>query len=266
MFTMEDEVIINNDENISKPFVELGCNKPSFTKDEIEKGLRGHFEEYAECDKLGRCVAAFACFVEAESESVDKPKYKSRMKPTAWKSIGCDYIKDGKILYNRCHLIGNQLAAKKADKRGVITGTRAFNVEGMFQFEDKVAKYIEKNQDHHVLYRVTPYFKEDDLLSYGVQMETLDIDDEESFSWNVFIYNKQSGFDIEYRNGDVYSDYPLTLSGKRLDCSIYVIDMDTNKFHKESCADIYDIKNKKYFVGNKQIIEEKYCQCETCII
>ncbi len=35
-------------------------------------------------------------------------KFKGRTKPTAWKSIGCDYIEDSKFLYNRCHLIGRQ--------------------------------------------------------------------------------------------------------------------------------------------------------------
>lgn len=265
MLTREDKDFINNNKNSNEVFVKLRNNKPDFTKDEIEKGSKGMFEEYSELDELGRCGVAFACFVKGKSESVDKRKFKSRMKPTAWKSIGCDYIKDGKALYNRCHLIGHQLSAKKADKRGLVTGTRKFNVEGMFKFEDEVEKYIEKNQDHHVLYRVTPYFKEDDLLLYGVQIEILDIDDKDKLSYNVFVYNKQPGFTIDYRNGDVYSDYSLSLSGKRSGFNIYVIDMDTNKFHKESCASVRGIKNKKYFVGKEQTIEEDYCKCESCI-
>lgn len=108
--------------------------------------------------------------IKKKLESGDKPKFKSRMKPKAWKSIGCDFIKDGGRLYNRCHLIGCQLATKKVDKRGVITGTRYFNVEGMY-IEEMVADYIEHNSDYHILYRVTPHYKEDgDLLPYGVQM------------------------------------------------------------------------------------------------
>ncbi len=265
MLTRADKELINNDKNNNELFVELRDKKPYFTKDEIEKGSKGIFEEYSELDELGRCRVAFACFVKEESESVDKPKFKCRMKPTAWKSIGCDYIKDGKGLYNRCHLIGHQLATKKADKRGLITGTRKFNVEGMFKFEDEVAKYIEKYQDHHVLYRVTPYFKEDDLLPYGVQMEILDLDDEEKLSYNVFVYNKQPGFTIDYRNGDVYSDYSLSLSGKRSGYNIYVIDRDTNKFHKETCVSVCDIENRRYFIGEKQALEKEYCKCESCI-
>ena len=265
MLTIEDKDFINNDENANKLKVKLRDNKPDFSKDEIEKGLKGSFEDYAELDELGRGGVAFACFVKAETKSINKPKFKSRMKPTAWKSIGCEAIKDGQCLYNRCHLIGRQLATKKANRKGLITGTRQFNVKGMFKFEDEVEKYIEKNPDHHILYRVTPYFKEDDLLPYGVQMEILDIDDEEKLSRNVFVYNSQSGFTLDYKNGDAYSNYPLSLSGNKSSSRIYMIDMDTNKFHKESCASVCDIKNKKYFAGKRQTIETDYCKCESCI-
>ncbi len=266
MLTIEDKDFINKDENVNKLNVKLRDNKPHFSKDEIEKGLKGSFEYYTELDELGRGRTAFACFVRAETESVDNPKFKNRMKPKAWKSIGCDYIKDGRCLYNRCHLIGRQLATKKVDKRGLITGTRKFNVDGMFKYEDKVANHIKENPEHHILYRVTSYYKEDnDLLPYGVQMEILDIDDEEKLSYNVFVYNKQPGFTIDYRNGDVYSDYALSLSGKKIGNNIYVINKDSNRFHKESCACVRDIKNKKYFAGEKQTIEEKYCKCENCI-
>lgn len=103
------------------------------------------------------------------------------------------------------------------------------------------------------------------MLAYGVQMEILDLDDEEKFSYNVFIYNKQPGFTIDYRNGNVYSDYSLSLSGKRSGYNIYVIDLDTNRFHKDSCVNVRDIKNKRYFAGEKQIIEEKYSKCGICI-
>ncbi len=81
----------------------------------------------------------------------------------------------------------------------------------------------------------------------------------------ILLINKQPGFTIDYRNGDVYSDNPLSLSGKRLGNNIYVINRDTNRFHKESCACVCDIKNKRYFVGEKQTIEEEYCKCGHCI-
>lgn len=264
-FRKNDIELINKYRDSDNLFIYLNKNKPILT-DEDKKQLEGKTDPFSDLDKLERCGVAFTCIVGKKlNSSSGNQKFKSRIKPTAWKSIGCDYIEDGKCLYNRCHLIGRQLYVKKADKRGLITGTRKFNMEGMLQFEDKAVKYINDNPDHHILYRVTPYFGEDNLLAYGVQMEMLDIDNEENFSYNVFAYNKQLGFILDYENGDVYSDYSLSLSGKRSGFNIYVIDRDANKFHKETCASVSDIENKKYFVGGKQRLETKYCKCEICI-
>ena len=37
---------------------------------------------------------------------------------------------DGKYLYNRCHLIGFQLAGENANEKNLITGTRYMNTQG----------------------------------------------------------------------------------------------------------------------------------------
>lgn len=261
MFSKEEKECIQEYIDSDKLFIKLKDNEPNFTNDEIRKGSKEPFEKYSELDE-GRCGSAFACIIGEKLVSIDKPKFKSRIKPTAWKSIGCDYIEDGKCLYNRCHLIGRQLATKKVSKEGLITGTRKFNIEGMFKFEDEVANYIKNNQNHHVLYRVTPYFGENNLLAYGVKMEIMAIEDKENFMRNVFVYNKQPGFTIDYRIGEVYSDKPLSLSGKRLDFNIYVLDMKTKKFYKEHCMDACDIRSKMYFVGQSEtLIKKGYSLC-----
>ena len=46
-------------------------------------------------------------------------------------------------LYNRCHLIGFQLAGENANQQNLITGTRYLNIQGMLPFENQVADYIE---------------------------------------------------------------------------------------------------------------------------
>ena len=240
--------------------VVMNNNIPFFTKENLPTKS---FEYYSELDELGRCGVACANVGQDIMPTEDRGSI-GQIKPSGWQTVKYDNI-DGKYLYNRCHLIARQFYIKKVNKRGLITGTRNFNVDGMFEYEDKVANYIKENPEHHILYRVKPYFRNSNLLACGVQMEILDLDDEGKLSYNVFIYNKQHGFTIDYRNGDVYSDNPLSLSGKRLGYNIYVIDKDTGKFHKESCASVCDIKNKKYFAGKEQTIEEKYCKCDICI-
>jgi DNA-entry nuclease len=111
-------------------------------------------------------------------------------------------IVDGNYLYNRCHLIGYQLAGENANVKNLITGTRYLNVTGMLPFEDMVAKYVNET-DNHVLYRVTPIFSGDNLLADGVLMEAKSVEDNgEGICFNVFCYNVQPGIAIDYATGD----------------------------------------------------------------
>ena len=115
-----------------------------------------------------------------------------------------DIIKD-KYLYNRCHLIGWQLAGENANKQNLITGTRYLNTEGMLPFENIVAEYIRDNPTKHVLYRVTPIYEGDNLLASGVQMEAISVEDRgESICFNVYCYNVQPGILIDYSTGESF--------------------------------------------------------------
>jgi DNA-entry nuclease len=123
------------------------------------------------------------------------------VKPTGWHLVKYDIV-DGNYLYNRCHLIGYQLAGENANVQNLITGTRYLNVIGMLPFEDMVAKYVNET-DNHVLYRVTPIFSGDNLLADGVLMEAKSVEDNgEGICFNVFCYNVQPGITIDYATGD----------------------------------------------------------------
>ena len=76
------------------------------------------------------------------------------------------------------------------------------NVEGMLPFENEVAEYI-KTSNHHVLYRVTPVFSEDNLVADGVLMEAYSVEDlGEGVEFCVFVYNIQPGVEIDYQTGE----------------------------------------------------------------
>lgn len=89
----------------------------------------------------------------------------------------------------------------------LVTGTRYMNAdsnEGMDHFENKVAKYISRT-GNHVLYRVTPIFKGDNLLCSGVQMEAYSVEDNgQGVCFNVYIYNVQPGISLNYATGENY--------------------------------------------------------------
>ena len=47
----------------------------------------------------------------------------------------------------------------------------------MLPFENDIDDYIEKNENNHVLYRVTPIFHGNNLVASGVQMEAYSVED-----------------------------------------------------------------------------------------
>ena len=179
------------------PYVVINNNEPNFTKEEMTTKA---YEEYGDLDHLGRCTTVSAN-ISKELMPTEKRGSIGSIKPTGWHTIKYDNI-DGKYLYNRCHLIGYQLTGENANEKNLITCTRYMNTVGMLEFENKVADYI-KETNNHVLYRVTPIFKDDNLLADGVQIEALSVEDQgEGIKFNVFVYNVQEGITIDYKTGD----------------------------------------------------------------
>lgn len=181
-----------------EPYVELNDNVPNFTT--REKNNTKAFENYHRLDTLGRCGTAYANICK-ELMPTEKRGAIGMVKPSGWNTVKYDVV-DGKYLYNRCHLIGFQLAGENANKKNLITGTRYLNVDGMLPFEDEVADYV-KDTDHHVLYRVTPVFKGDNLVAEGVEMEAYSVEDKgKGICFHVFVYNVQPGVTIDYATGE----------------------------------------------------------------
>ena len=182
------------------PFVKINGNVPSFSDKDKEI-----IEEYTELDKYGRCGTAFAN-VGKELMPVKARESIGQVKPSGWHTIKYEKIIKDKYLYNRCHLIAYQLAGENANEKNLITGTRYLNVEGMLPFENQVANYI-RETGNHVLYRVKPVFKGNDLVARGVQMEAKSLEDNgEGVSFNIYCYNVQPGIRINYKDGSSCPD------------------------------------------------------------
>jgi len=176
--------------------VQINNNKPYFTEEDYKLGA---FEKYSELDELGRCGVAYANICnEIMPKDGQIRESISKVKPTGWQQtkINEEYV------YNRCHLIAYQLADENANEKNLITGTRYFNTQGMLPFENKVAEYIKQNKNNHVLYRVTPHFRNNNLLVSGVEIEAYSIEDKgNGICFNVYIYNIQPGVNIDYETG-----------------------------------------------------------------
>lgn len=190
---------LNIPEYSGNPYVEINNNQPNFTENDFS--VESH-EVYSNLDSLGRCGVAFANLSLDTMPTEERGKI-GQIKPSGWHTVKYDFV-DGKYLYNRCHLIGFQLSGENANEKNLITGTRYLNVVGMLPFENEVADYIKKT-GNHVLYRVTPIFKDNNLVADGVQMEAYSVEDYgKGVKFNVFCYNVQPGVYIEYSTGESF--------------------------------------------------------------
>ena len=242
------DTISSNDSSVSEndiaysgiAYVGKNGNIPQFDADEYTTEA---FEHYSELDFLGRCGVAYANICKELMPTEERGQIGS-VKPSGWHTVKYNGIVDGNYLYNRCHLIGFQLAGENANEKNLITGTRYMNVDGMLPFENMVADYVQKT-DHHVLYRVTPIFDGDNLVASGVQMEAASVEDD-SIRFNVFVYNIQPGITIDYSTGDSWLTEDSSGSSVGADKAeknqTYILNKNTKKFHLPDCEYVSDIK------------------------
>ena len=255
-----------------KSYYVLNKNIPYFSDGKVE---RKYYEDYSPLDNLGRCTVAEACLGKETMPREERGEI-GQVKPSGWKTVKYDCV-DGKYLYNRCHLIGFQLSGENANERNLITGTRYMNVQGMLPFENMVADYI-KETGNHVLYRVTPIYKGNELVARGVQMEAYSVEDNGAgICFNVYCYNNQPGVRIDYATGDseAFNDGIKPSSSKSdknqnnkdAQKQTYIINTKTNKIHRPDCSAIKSMKgtNKEEFYGTKEELMNKgYTRCKTC--
>lgn len=227
----------------------INDNQPEFTDSDY---TTDSYEYFSELDSLNRCGYTMACIGYDLMPTEDRESI-GQVKPSGWQTVKYDFV-DGKYLYNRCHLIGFQLTGENANERNLITGTRFMNTQGMLPFENMVADYV-KETGNHVLYRVTPIFKDDELVARGVQMEGWSVEDSGAgICFNVYVYNNQPGVEIDYATGESW-EVP-TQDGQSGDAQTYVLNTSSKKFHMESCANGQNISpsNQDTFTGSRGLL------------
>ena len=263
-----------------KPYYVINGNQPFFTDDDK---ITEPFEDYSSFDYLGRCGVAYANICK-ELMPTDSREDISSVTPSGWKYKGksnnneydTSLVEGGRI-YNRCHLIGFQLAGENANEKNLVTGTRYMNVTGMLPFENMIDDYVDET-NNHVLYRVTPVYYDEELVCRGVIMEAWSVEDNGAgICFNVYCYNVQPGIEIDYATGQnwladeapVYDTSDDTAyNGYHSDAEMtYVLNTNSKKFHYEHCDSATKIseKNKDVVVATRdELVNNGYVPCGAC--
>ena len=184
-----------------KPYIVINRNIPFLTADDETLET---FQRFSDFDGLGRCGAAFVnvCMTTIPTEKRRFGTEFAKIRPTGFHSVRYDDVIDDRLkyLYNRCHLIAYQLSGQILERRNLITGTRYLNIKGMLPFENLVKRHVERHRDH-ILYRVTPIFKGNELVARGVLIEARSVETHGRFHFCVYVYNVQPGIVIDYATG-----------------------------------------------------------------
>lgn len=244
-------------------YIVINDNIPYFTEKDY---TTDSYEYYSPLDSLGRCGVTMACIGEDIMPTGERGEI-GQVKPTGWVTAKYDFV-DGKYLYNRCHLIGWQLTGENANKQNLITGTRYMNVDGMLPFENMVDDYIEET-GNHVLYRVTPIFKDNELVARGVTMEAWSVEDKgEGICFNVYCYNNQPSVEIDYATGKSWLSADTTTTETNNDTDTqYVLNTKSKKIHLPDCSSVSKIEEENKETTDKskeEWINMGYDPCGAC--
>ncbi len=179
--------------------IAVNGNIPFFTDDEI---VMTSYELYSDLDKEERVGPAIACLSKDLQPMAPRDFDLSEIKPSGF--INRHYpelIEEDGWLYHRCHIIGYQLAGETTNEKNLFTGTRYLNENSMLYQENTVAQYLRDYPGIHIMYRVTPIFREDELVARGVLMEAFSVEDNGGLQFCVYCFNVQPGIEIDYKTG-----------------------------------------------------------------
>ncbi|BAO08523.1 DNA-entry nuclease (plasmid) [Enterococcus mundtii QU 25] len=132
--------------------IQVNGNNPSFTAEEMSMDA-GTWQTFSDLDSLNRVGVADA-LLHRSMMPIEERGDISKVYPTGWNQ---KKLENNVWLYNRIHLIGFQMTVENDNWKNLFTGTQQLN-------------------QIHVRYRVTPIFRERELLPRAIQMEARSIE------------------------------------------------------------------------------------------
>lgn len=224
------------------------------------------YVKFGDIDALGRPTAGTACLGPETMPTQERESIDPNIRPAGWEQASYACIEENNgYLYQRCHIIGWQLCGDTGTRRGnLYTGTVQVNIHGQLPYENEVANYI-RDTGNHVMYRVTPVYKDNELVCRGVLEEAFSVEDNgKGVCFCAFCYNAQEGVVIDYKTGS-----SRAVGGEfTTPEDTYVLNTRSKKFHRPDCDSVGKIsdKNKDIRDGKdrEKILEEGYKPCAAC--
>ncbi len=159
--------------------------------------------DFGTLDELGRTQGSVMVTGKEKLPDGDRGEI-GHIKPSGWHQHKYPGIIETEPPYamQRAHLCMWAMWGDETNvQENLISGFEYFNKQ-MLENEMIALNYI-KGSDYHILYRVTPYYKDDELLARGVLMEAISVEDKgESLRFCRWVYNVQPGLKVDYSTGE----------------------------------------------------------------
>ncbi len=261
--------------------IELNDGNPFFSNKCLTKKS---IEYYSPLDKLGRVGTTFAVISKSTMPTTERGSI-GHIKPTGWHQNKYPGLVSTNPAYalNRTHCIGFWAVGSSSNiEQNLISGTRTCNEE-MLKYEVKIADYLDDNPTKHVLYRVTPIFRDQNLFADGVVMEAMSVEDKgKSIKLCTFCYNVIPGVTFDYKTGENWLSSDSSKANKDSAAAsdksnisgsggntefTYVVNTNTKKFHYPDCKSVSDMKAKNKLISHESrdaLIEQGYSPCGNC--
>lgn len=152
---------------------------------------------FSALDEMGRSGPAMAIL------SADTLDPGNREDISAYIPAGFDQAHYGDdYVFQRCHLIGAQLAPETDVPENLFTGTVHLNESLMLPLENSVAKYV-RETGGHVIYKVEPRYIGMELIPRWVTVSVWSVETD-GMRTSVSFKNAQDGVNIDYLSGGIY--------------------------------------------------------------
>ncbi|MGM5486238.1 MAG: DNA/RNA non-specific endonuclease [Pseudolactococcus raffinolactis] len=216
-FSQEKVIKASNSEELLKLkwngsntyYVTLNGGKSTFSAADLTQDSdQDDWLKFSPLDRLGRANQANARLSYQrymQVKTMVRPRIPNN--PAGWAYNGRSnnqqiFFDNGQVtLYNRSHLVAWMFSGDAGSKENLVTGTRAMNSPGMQDFETQISDVLFYKK-LHVRYQVTPVYQGDELLPRGVQMMAKSIEDDgKAYDLNVYVFNVQPGYQIDYLTG-----------------------------------------------------------------
>lgn len=261
----------SNDEVQKLPLYEIrNDNTPYFTEaDYSEAAEKGYFIYLSPLDEYGRAGMCKGLF--DYSHMPDYPREPLNTKPTGWIQGKYDSsIVPGGWLYARAHILAFQTSGIQDNPQNLITGTRALNNDGMLLFENMTADHMREERTHRVLYRVTPDFKESELLARGILLESDCLDCDDTADYCAYVRNIQDGIVIDYATGANHlSSNPPEVNEDQitLEDATFILNTGSLKIHMITCSSAPEATSTRYKLTRasyEELTELGFTACGVC--